>query len=677
MKQFYFFLFFLFSSLLVFGQEDETHSKDEETPSKKEQKKEAGADGATYVVVGTLQRAEELINLKRYRSAIQELKAVIRKKPKMSVAHRVLGLVYWKLEQYEEALAAYQQGFQLNSKISRAAYFECGEVLFRMGKFEEAQQYYSYYNEMKGQRYTNESKEEEAERLYDKMYPVRLQNCQFAISYFNMPNTEDIENLGKTINSPEDEYFPSISADKKWLLYTSRKRAFPDETQSFDENIYLSAANNKSWERAKPLKGDINTPKNEGLAKFSFGSESIYFASCQRDDITRSCDIFVTEMEEYHVITIEEVEGKLNSDDWDSQPCISCDRKSLYFSSSRDGGYGGADIWVSHFENGEWGLPRNLGPLINTQGDEESPFLAADGKTLYFSSTGHPGFGDSDLFISRLANDSWGRPVNLGFPINSQFEEHGVYIPAGADDIYFASQRSGGFGGLDLYRASLNNGLAPDPMILLKGKVTTKINAIPIETPFQAVHYGKKYPAFSSASGVYHLCVPKASSYAFHVQKQGYEPYVEVVIPKAEHLEVPLVWEIQLEPTDDAGPIPTVDVYKLPKGMERQDLIFYFSSGSSELGVGAEEQIQRIATVLEGDPTLMVLIKGFADDIGDSSKNMLLSSRRSKAVEDLLINQGVESKRIQIMNLGEISKSKDLSDEERAANRRVELAIIR
>ncbi|MEO1437251.1 MAG: OmpA family protein, partial [Bacteroidota bacterium] len=525
--------------------------------------------------------------------------------------------------------------------------------------------------------YTNESKEEEAERLYDKMYPVRLQNCQFAISYFNMPNTDDIENLGKTINSPEDEYFPSISADKQWLLFTSRKRAFPDETQSFDENIFLSAANNKSWDKAKPLKGEINTPQNEGLAKFSFGSESIYFASCQREDITRSCDIFVTEMEEYHTISIKEVEGKLNSEDWDSQPCISCDRKSLYFSSSRDGGYGGADIWVSHYENGTWNLPRNLGPLINTTGDEESPFLAADGKTLYFSSTGHPGFGDSDLFISRFSNDKWARPVNLGFPINSQFEEHGVFIPAGGTEIYFGSQRAEGFGGLDLYRASLNSTLAPNPMILLKGKVTNKINSIPIETPFQAVHYGKKYPAFSSANGVYHLCVPKASSYAFHVQKSGYEPYLEVVIPKEEHLAVPLVWEIQLEPIDDAGPIPTPDEYRLPKNMDRQDLIFYFSSGSSELGVGAKEQIDRIATVLKADETLMVLIKGFADDVGDSGRNMLLSSKRSKAVQDLLIAQEIDPKRIQVMNLGEVRKSKDLTEAERAASRRVELAIIR
>ncbi len=154
----------------------------------------------------------------------------------------------------------------------------------------------------------------------------------------------------------------------------------------------------------------------------------------------------------------------LNSQKWDSQPAISCDGKTMYFTSTRKGNIGGSDLWISSLaDDGLWDPPVNMGADINTKGDEEAPYIAPDGKTLYFSSNGWPGFGDSDIFRTVLQEDgSWSKPVNLGSTVNTPYREAGIVVSPDGGKAFYASSQDGGLGGLDIYSIDINKDIAPE-----------------------------------------------------------------------------------------------------------------------------------------------------------------------------------------------------------------------
>jgi len=218
-----------------------------------------------------------------------------------------------------------------------------------------------------------------------------------------------------------DDCFPYLANDESWMFYTRM-----GQRRSVDENLLYSAATNGVWTKGQRLGEVINSKVNEGMGKATRDERLMYFPACNREDILGVCDIFMAGMEQGKVVDVESLIGGVNSDKWDSQPSINCDGQALYFVSDRPGGIGGTDIWRSFkLDDGTWGNAINLGPTINTPDDEESPFIADDGITLYFASNGHPGFGDQDIFFSRRrADGSWGKPQNLGQPINSSTREY-------------------------------------------------------------------------------------------------------------------------------------------------------------------------------------------------------------------------------------------------------------
>ena len=167
------------------------------------------------------------------------------------------------------------------------------------------------------------------------------------------------------------------------------------------------------------------------------------------------------------------MDGYANSEKWESQASISCDGSLLFFASNRKGGLGGTDLWMSTRQaDGSWSDPKNLGPKINTELDEEAPFITNDGKTLYFSSTGHLGMGEQDLFMSRLDDKgNWMAAINLGEPINTASRELGFFLSADGKTGYFSSNRKGGMGGMDIYKFELSEYLYAEPITFVEGFV--------------------------------------------------------------------------------------------------------------------------------------------------------------------------------------------------------------
>jgi len=294
-----------------------------------------------------------------------------------------------------------------------------------------------------------------------------IDNCNFAIKALNNPVEFNPVNLGDNINSEFEEYFPAISVDGGTLVFSRRFM----KNNILQEDFFISEKNERnSWGPSEAYSNNLNTNGNEGAFSFSPDKEMIVFTACDRIDIVGRCDLYLfASGNSYNAGSI------INSKEWDSQGCFSPDGKYLYFVSSREGGYGGKDIWRSMITKEGFLTPENLGPKINTKFDEMSPFLHPDNLTLYFASNGHVGMGDYDLFISRRKTtvNSWGLPKNMGYPINTHNTENSLIVSTDGKTAYFASNQSG-FGKEDIFQFELSEDLQAESLDNLEIDIITK-----------------------------------------------------------------------------------------------------------------------------------------------------------------------------------------------------------
>ena len=282
-------------------------------------------------------------------------------------------------------------------------------------------------------------------RFYDsREIRMIIKSSKFSINAINNPVDFSPKNLGSNINSSKEEYLPAISYNGKNLVYSRRLK----KNNVFQEDFYVSKLDeNSNWTLSKPYFGTLNTNGNEGA--FSFSSDTGYsvFTACDRFDSMGSCDLYILNNNSTFNA------GKIiNSKSWDSQGCFSPDGRYLYFVSNRSGGYGGKDIWRSQITNNGFLEPENLGPKINTEDDEMSPFLHPDNLTFYFASSGHVGMGGYDIFISKRTDvlKEWSLPTNLGYPINTFNTENSLIVANDGKTAYYTSNQSG-FGLEDIF----------------------------------------------------------------------------------------------------------------------------------------------------------------------------------------------------------------------------------
>lgn len=262
-----------------------------------------------------------------------------------------------------------------------------------------------------------------------------------------------ITNLGKNINSKYNDYSPAISADEKSLIFTSRREGnyggLTDDGD-FYEDLYISKKEENNWSVAKNMGKAINTEMHEASISLSPKGDKLFIFK----DEGGIGNIYESNFENKEWTRPEKLPSNINSSFNETHASISADGQSLYFVSNRDGGYGGTDIYVSKLlPSGEWGLPINIGPTINTPYNEDAVMIHPDGTTLYFSSKGHNTIGGFDLFYSILQdNDTWSKPINFGYPINTPDDEQFFVITSDNKNAYFSAIRDDSFGGMDLYK---------------------------------------------------------------------------------------------------------------------------------------------------------------------------------------------------------------------------------
>jgi outer membrane protein OmpA-like peptidoglycan-associated protein len=395
----------------------------------------------------------------------------------------------------------------------------------------------------------------------------------------------DPKSLGEGVNMSTDEYVNALTFDGSQLLFT---RKADRGNGFFEEKIYVSRKEDEQWTAPQPLSfAFFPEDIDPGAAFLSADGSKLYLTGCGwgRDS---GCDLYVAHWDLGQWSMPKRIEGNINTGSWESQPCVSADGKELYFVSRRNGN---ADIYCSRRNaDRSWGEPQNLGAPINTRGSEMAPFLHPDGKTLYFSSDKHIGMGGFDLFMSRRGEDGkWQEPVNLGFPINTNGDEINFFVAADGRTAFISSQREGGYGGYDIYTFELPEEIRPDSANFFSGVDVTEL-----------------YPG---------------------------------------------------------------DKFML------RDLQFEFNS--SALTEDSEAGIQVLADFLKRNPELKVELAGHTDDIGNEKYNLQLSTDRANVVREALIAKGIEASRMNANGYGSSKplKSND-SEEHRALNRRTEMIII-
>ena len=308
-------------------------------------------------------------------------------------------------------------------------------LYFKNGYYEKAKEYYTSVWKI------------DSINCNDKTL-INIKSCDFAIFQKRNPKQFNPINLGSNINSEMREYFPAISIKGDKLVFT---RLIEENYKRSQEDFYLSYKDQNNWIQAIPFPGKLNTNMNEGTLSFSYSDNKIVYTACDRKDSKGRCDLYIMENNISYNLG-----SPVNTIYWESQGVFSPDGEYLYFVSNNPGGYGGKDIWRSKLTNDGFSIPENLGPEINTEYDEISPFIHPDNLTLYFSSNGHIGMGDYDLFISRrnTTNLNWGNVENLGFPINTHRVENSLIVEKDGLTAYYTSDLSG-YGKEDIFTFTL------------------------------------------------------------------------------------------------------------------------------------------------------------------------------------------------------------------------------
>ncbi|MBS1650905.1 MAG: PD40 domain-containing protein [Bacteroidetes bacterium] len=383
---------------------------------------------------------------------------------------------------------------------------------------------------------------------------VLLQQCDNAKNFIEKPLNVEVTNLGTDVNSKYDDKNPCITADGKKLVFTSRR---PETTNSdvdvegdgkYFEDIFISAYDSASQKfgKADEVPGSINTKAHDACTSISPDGKQIFiYKNDINDKESRGGDIFVSKVNSGKWRTPEAIGKPIASSYWEGGACISPDGKKLFFTSERPGGYGGSDIWVvDKLNKKEWGKPLNLGAEVNSEFDEAGMFLAPDGKTLFFCSNGPNSMGNYDVFKTVNENGKWTKPVNLGYPINTSAKEGQLTISADARYAYISSDRKGGLGESDIYKIDLKNyailekdGIKKsfDGLSILKGTIRDGYEGYGIADVEINISdaSGTQVASTNSNENGEYFITLKPSTYNLKINKKGFKEIIEKIELKA------------------------------------------------------------------------------------------------------------------------------------------------
>ena len=483
--------------------------------------------------------------------------------------------------------------------------------------------------------------------------------------------------LVKGISSQLDDYLVSLSPDNEIAYYTRKTKDYQisgyKSEPAFQEKFYFSyRISDNVFDNGKEMPYPFNRNENEGGATITGNNKELIYTVCKMVTSPRqyyNCDLYSSKNIKGYWTDIVPLERVNRPDTWESMPSVTADGKELYFVSNRSGGVGGYDIYKSiKDENGEWSEPINIGKPINTSGDEKSPFIHTDTRTLYFSSNGRPGIGGYDIYYVKLNDNNEKTEVkNIGYPINTENDEVGFIVSIDGKYGYFSSNniKNESLGGMDFYYFSLYNEAKPEEVILVKGNLKSEDTTKPIKATVQIKSLESKRVTFIPVDedGDYVASLLKNEDYLLTIKGEDIV-YQSTYVAAKDSITAPV---IKLE----------MEVQPIEVGMHYRLHNIYFAFNSADILSSSQKVLDEFIVFLNDHPTMTISIEGHTDNVGSDEFNLILSENRAKAVYNYLVNNGIDANRLQYKGFGETAPiATNETEEGRAMNRRTEFVIL-
>lgn len=511
-----------------------------------------------------------------------------------------------------------------------------------------------------------------------------IQATKTAKELVSFPVKIMVENLGEKINTPTDvENCPVVSDNERVLVFTSGKKNIftPDidinvVNQDYElDQIYFTQKKEGRWADPRNITKDLGATARAVPVTINAEGTELYIVQDDNDN----GNIYISYFRDDHWSKMKPLNSNINTKNWESHASLTVDNKLLYFTSDRPGGYGGLDVYVSYRdENGEWGPAQNLGPAINTQWDEETPFILNDSRTLYFSSQGHYNMGGFDVFhTTRLDDGTFSSPLNLGHPINTVGNDL-FYLPKANGEYAFfpLNGNERGIGKNDIFRVSISIPDGHVTEIVLKGTITLQdqkpelpgdfvVNVI--DTITGDTLYKTKPDCIT---GRYETII-KNGHFKIEYKCTGYLPHYERLFIPEIYTRSEVVVNVEMTPME----VSAGEYYVIRN--------IFFDYGKHDLRRESMIELERLANIMLKNPFLYVEIIGHTDAKGSTEFNKKLSERRSLSAIDYLVSLGIDRNRFVSKGLGKtefiaINENPDGTDnpEGRQLNRRVEIKLL-
>ena len=608
---------------------------------------------ATKKALKLYSEGKELLNEQKDAEAIKPFEQSVIEDPIFIDAWLILGELYNETQQYEKAVTAFETSFTLKPDARSSAYYFVAESFWNLDDYKNTIGALSKYLS-----FTNLPPEwvENSKHI--------LSNAKFAIEAVKNPVPFNPINLGDSINSKYLDLFPSLTADENTLVFMRRDPYGKD----WNEDFYISHFVKEHWTKARNMGDELNSIYQDGAMSLTNKGNEMYFASDRKGGFG-SVDIYYSQRKNGKWTIPVNLGASVNSVAWETQPSISADGKTLYFVSTRPGGLGGSDIWMTTKNlKGLWNTPINLGPTINTKYEEQTPFIHSDGQTLYFSSFGHPGMGSADIFYCRKDSiGKWSTPINLGYPINTKNEENSFTVSLDGKHVYYSSEKGKEKGDLDLFYFDLPEGARPIPVTYLNGIITniTSGDFLNAEVQLIDLETGNSINSFSSdaTTGEYLISIASGKNYALNVSKNGFLFRSENFSLADHNPSEPYKLDIKLQPVKTGESVVLKNIF--------------FETGSADLKKESTVELNKLVSLLKENQNLKIEISGHTDNVGGEKENLALSENRAKAVYDFLVNAGIAATKLSYKGYGETRPiSLNDTEEGRATNRRTEFTVI-
>lgn len=595
----------------------------------------------------------------QYEEAISLLNQALDKDDKFVEAYYRLGQTYGAMRQFPKAIETFERGLSLTSEIRKQKlfWFDLGDLYLLGGEYEKAMKVLSAFV----------NNETQSKARLDRA-TMLFKSAEFAMKNKSATSAYRLRPLSDTVNHFIMQYFPVLTADQTQLIFTRR---VGNNSNDDEDLVVCNRDENGRWKLPVSISKNINTRLNEGTCTISADGRKLIFTSCTGRDGIGSCDLYETKKIGGDWTVPKNLGRNVNSAEWESQPSLSADGRTIYFVSDRRSGLGRRDIWISTLDdNGQWTKAVNAGKQINSQFDEISPFIHANSQTLYFASNGLPGFGGYDIFFSEKDTTSWTTPKNMGTPINDHEDQFSLFITADGKKGYYAHEETMEAG---LSRSKIYEVLIPVENQMrfksnyVKGIIRDKLTQEPLKAKIELINLQtngvESLVESDSITGEYLMVLTQGAEYALYINKETY-------LFKSYNFNYSEV--TNFEPI-----IINIDLEKATEGSIAVLNNIFFDVDKFDLKQKSIPELEKMVRFLKSNPAIRVEIGGHTDNSGAAVYNRQLSEKRALSVHTYLIQKGIDKQRLVPKGYGpDQPVATNETELGRQKNRRIEFRII-